>query len=259
MRPDEARLAQQHPGDHEPRYDEEDVDADESARQHRDPGVIQHDQRHGHSPEPFDVGPEEPVPRGCARLVARAEEAVGASRHRLSGGHCASCGPARDGRWSTPGIEAPVDRRSARYARRSNSVPQAPHHLVVGATSPSQDPPRTCATDRSPGVRRLLVALHPGEHRCAPGAGSATATGQGCNRGPAHLLNPFDTSARSARGPHDGPRQATQRSPPHPCTPSTSASGRAGRGLKSGDIALDLPMGRPTAQRSSFWARTPSR
>ena len=71
------RLAHQQRGDQEARDDEEDVDADEPARERPDPGVVQRHQQHGQGAESLDVLPEaamHPDRVGSAGDAGRNEE-----------------------------------------------------------------------------------------------------------------------------------------------------------------------------------------
>ena len=76
-------------GDDKPRDDEEDVDADVSAREPRNGGVEQDDQEDRHGAEPLDVGPERSVAGIGPGLVPRGGVAGNID------GHHAVCGAHR--------------------------------------------------------------------------------------------------------------------------------------------------------------------
>jgi len=57
-------FADQQAGDEEPGKHKEHIDADVSAFHPRDARVRQHNEPHGHRPQPFDVGPELPFAGG---------------------------------------------------------------------------------------------------------------------------------------------------------------------------------------------------
>ena len=62
-------FTEQDAGDHEPGDDEEHVDADVAATDHRAAGVEQDDEEDGQGPETLDVGPELAIFRSRPRFV----------------------------------------------------------------------------------------------------------------------------------------------------------------------------------------------
>jgi hypothetical protein len=62
-------LAEQEPGDEEPRQDEEDVDSHEAAVETGQPGVVEQDEQDRDAPEAFEIGAELTARRADLALV----------------------------------------------------------------------------------------------------------------------------------------------------------------------------------------------
>jgi len=69
-------LAEQEPGDEEPRQDEEDVDSHEAAVEAGQPGVVEQDEQDRDAPEAFEIGAEVAARRVELALVFHGRRAL---------------------------------------------------------------------------------------------------------------------------------------------------------------------------------------
>ena len=74
-------LAQQQPGDDEPRNDEEDLDTDVAAAEGGYAGVVDESQEDGDSAQSLHVGTKATISRWSSRLVAGDRGSVDGDRH----------------------------------------------------------------------------------------------------------------------------------------------------------------------------------